>query len=80
MSKRKPVSRKPNSKPSAQRWLETLREPLMFLTGLGLTIFEAVTRGTERSGLLIVYMGMMGLPVVLGSDLLRRKNGNGNGH
>lgn len=46
----------------------------MFLTGLGLTIYEAVLRDAERPSLLILYMAMMGLPVVLGADILRRRH------
>lgn len=51
--------------PSFPRW----RDPLLFLTGLGLTIFEAVMRdGAERPSLLILYAGMMGLPAFLRAD------------
>lgn len=36
----------------------------MFLAGLGLTIREGLTAGPERPSLYVVYLGMMGLPLV----------------
>lgn len=45
------------------------RDTVLFLTGLSLTIYEAVFHdGPERWGLLVLYAGMMGLPLVLRGD------------
>jgi hypothetical protein len=45
------------------------RDSILFLTGLSLIIFEAVVRtGPERYGLLMLYAGMVGLPLVLRGD------------
>lgn len=38
----------------------------MFLTGLGLTVREALVSGPERPSLYVLYAGMMGLPFVWG--------------
>lgn len=48
------------------------RSTVLFLTGLGLTVHEAVIRaGPERPSLLVVYVGMMGLPAFLHADTKR---------
>ncbi len=55
------------SKPSkAARFVlsPATRGTLMFLAGLGLTIREALVSGPERPSLYILYMGMMGFPLV----------------
>lgn len=45
------------------------RDPILFFAGLGLIVQEAVFyRGPERWGLMMLYAGMMGLPVFLRSD------------
>ncbi len=52
-------------KPIPAAW----RDTVLFLAGLSLTIFEATARsGPERWGLLVLYAGMMGLPLVLRGD------------
>jgi hypothetical protein len=49
-------------RPTASGW----RDTLLFLTGLGLIIYEAVLRiGPERPTLLLLYAGMCGLPAFL---------------
>lgn len=53
------------SRPSPTAW----RDTVLFLAGLSLTIYEAVVHpGPERWGLLVLYAGMMGLPLVLRGD------------
>jgi hypothetical protein len=78
-SPRKPLSPSPRKKPkvSVTRLFETLREPLMFLVGLSGVIWEFRFHvGPERFGLLALFGAMMGLPIVLGSDIWRqRRNG-----
>lgn len=45
------------------------RDTVLFLTGIGLIINEAVLRtGPERYGLLVLYSGMVGLPALLRVD------------
>lgn len=45
------------------------RDVLLFLTGLALIVHEAVLRsGPERPTLLVLYAGMVGLPVFLRAD------------
>lgn len=45
------------------------RDAVLFATGLALLINEAVIRhGPERPYLLVMYAGMMGLPVFLRTD------------
>jgi hypothetical protein len=45
------------------------RDTVLFLTGIGLIINEAVLRsGPERPSLLILYGGMVGLPAILRVD------------
>lgn len=39
----------------------------MFLTGLVLTVHEALVSGPERPSLYILYAGMMGLPFMWSS-------------
>ena len=57
-------------RPSLAGW----RDATLFLTGLGLIIHEAVGRtGPERWGLLMLYAGMVGLPVFIRADE-RRSN------
>ena len=52
-------------RPSLAGW----RDATLFLTGLGLIIHEAVARtGPERWGLLMLYAGMVGLPVFIRQD------------
>lgn len=49
-------------RPTAKGW----RDTLLFLTGLGLIVYEAVLRtGPERPTLLLLYAGMTGLPAFL---------------
>lgn len=49
------------------------RDVVLFLSGLGLTINEALIReGQERPSLIMLYAGMMGLPAVLRADERRR--------
>lgn len=50
---------------SASGW----RDVILFLTGLGLIVYEAVLReGPERPTLLVLYAGMVGLPAFLRRD------------
>lgn len=51
----------------------TLQRSILFVAGLGLLVHEAVIRsGEPRWSLLVVYAGMMGLPLALHADDLRR--------
>jgi len=50
-----------------------LRGTLLFFTGLGLTIREALVKGPERPSLYIVFLGMMGIPIVWGDLEIKRK-------
>jgi hypothetical protein len=59
-------------RPSRAGW----RDAVLFLTGLGLTIHEAIVySGPERWGLLMLFAGMMGTPVFLRGDERRQANG-----
>lgn len=50
-----------------------LQRSILFLVGLGLLIYEAVMHvGEPRWPLLVVYAGMMGMPLALKADDLRR--------
>lgn len=50
------------------------RDLVLFIAGLLLTVNEAVLRdGSERPTLLILFAGMMGLPVVIRADEARQK-------
>lgn len=42
-----------------------IRGWVLFVTGLALTINEAVMHGPERPSLYVLFAGMMGLPLVL---------------
>lgn len=60
-------------RPSVSSW----RDTLLFLTGLGLIIHEAVLRtGPERPTLLLLYAGMLGLPAFLRADEKRQDQPN----
>lgn len=50
------------------RWPRVTRDTALFLTGLGLTIREAFFEDAERPYLLMIFAGMMGLPVFLRRD------------
>lgn len=55
--------------PSRAGW----RDAVLFLTGLGLIVHEAVIySGPERWGLLMLYAGMVGTPVFLRGDEKRQ--------
>lgn len=56
------------------RSIKISRDTILFVTGLCLTIFEAVFRAGDRPTLLLLYAGMMGLPFVLRADEVRRGN------
>lgn len=43
----------------------------MFLTGLALTVREAIVSGPERPSLYVLYAGMMGLPFIWGDGRKR---------
>lgn len=58
------------------RWPRVTRDTALFLTGLGLVIREAVFENADRPYLLMIFAGMMGLPVFLRRD---EKNGKANG-
>lgn len=47
-------------------WLSsaTVRTSLLFFTGLGLTIHEALTNGPDRPSFYVLYAGMMGFPII----------------
>lgn len=48
------------------------RDTLLFVTGLGLILYEALLRtGEPRASLLVVYAGMVGLPLVFRADDIR---------
>jgi hypothetical protein len=53
-----------------RRWsLAGWRDTALFLTGLGLIVYEAVIRtGPERPTLLLLYGAMVGLPAFLRAD------------
>lgn len=53
-------------------WLARIRDTLLFLVGLAGVIYEAGFTETERYGLLVVYLVMMGLPIPLAVDARRR--------
>lgn len=56
-------------------WTKITRDLILFVVGLALTINEAFFYdGPERTNLLILYAGMMGLPFVLRYEELRRKD------
>lgn len=50
------------------RWPRVTRDTALFLTGLVLTIREAFFEDAERPYLLMIFAGMMGLPVFLRRD------------
>lgn len=50
-----------------------MRDSLIFLSGLGLTFYEAIIREADRPSLLVLYAAMMGLPAVLNADKKRGK-------
>ena len=50
------------------RWPRITRDAVLFTTGLALTINEAVFEKAERPTLLMLFAGMMGLPVFLRKD------------
>lgn len=70
----------PEPAPAGRRRRQITRDTVLFAAGLGLTIYEAVIRhGEPRPSLLVVYVGMMGLPAVFQADgvlaqLLQRKD------
>lgn len=50
------------------------RDTVLFTGGLLLTVNEAVLReGAERPTLIILFAGMMGLPVVIRADEARKQ-------
>jgi hypothetical protein len=60
--------------PSYPQW----RDSSLFLTGLGLIVYEAVFRsGPERPTLLLLYAAMCGLPAFLKADE-KRADGSAN--
>jgi hypothetical protein len=54
------------------RW-QDLRDPLIVLTGLALSIHEAVFTKVIRPELLILFAGMIGAPVFARKDEKRNK-------
>ncbi len=45
------------------------RDTILFVVGLSLIVNEAVLRqGPERYGLLVLFAGMVGLPVIMRAD------------
>jgi len=58
------------------RWPKITRDTALFVAGLGLVIREAVFENADRPYLLMIFAGMMGLPVFLRKD---EKNGKTNG-
>lgn len=58
---------------SIPKWVRIPRDTVLLLAGVGLTINEAVFRdGPERPAMLMLFAGMMGLPVFLHSDESRK--------
>lgn len=53
---------------STVKWPKIKRDGLIFITGLGLFIREAVVEDKARSPVLLACMTCMGLPVFLGLD------------
>lgn len=54
---------------NAERAWPLVRDVAIVVTGLALIIYEAVFReGPERHGLLLLYTGMLGLPLVIRRD------------
>lgn len=61
---------------SGRKHVRITRDAVLFVAGLLLLINEAVLRnGAERPYLLVVFAGMMGLPVFLRSDEKRPPTG-----
>lgn len=51
----------------------SIQRTILFVAGLGLLVHEAVIRTQDaRWPLLVVYAGMMGLPLALRADDIRR--------
>lgn len=48
------------------RWLSSakVRTSLLFFSGLGLTIREALMNGPDRPSFYVLYAGMMGFPII----------------
>lgn len=58
-------------------WQGVTRDLVLFTVGVLLIINEAVVRSEPpRESLVVLYAGMVGLPAILRSDWLRRRNGN----
>lgn len=57
----------------AEWWVRTIRSLGLFSGGLGLTVYEGVSRGPERPSLYILYAGMMGLGPVISYAETRAK-------
>lgn len=53
-------------------WPHITRDVVLFVSGLGLLIYETVFRDTARPALMVVISGMMGLPAFLRLDEKRR--------
>lgn len=59
----------------AQKFLVSvqLRGTILFFTGLGLTVREALAKGPERPSLYVLFAGMMGMPFVWGDLQIGKK-------
>jgi hypothetical protein len=57
---------------SVPSW-QTIRDPLIVLTGLALSIYEATLAQSFHPELLVFFAGLIGVPVFLGRDEKRNK-------
>jgi hypothetical protein len=61
---------KPTKLVSAQNWWPFLRDIIAFLGGLSIMAYETIAVNVDRPWLLVMAIGMMGLPFALRLDRL----------
>jgi hypothetical protein len=64
----RPLGRSGEPYPSGWPSWQTLRDPLIVLTGLGLSIYEATLAQTFHPELLIFFAGIIGAPLFMRKD------------
>lgn len=62
-------------KETADFIVKLVRDLALLLAGVGLTVYEGITGGTERPSLYVLYAGMMGLGPVLRYAESRKEQG-----